>query len=105
VKEKQMDYVRTNEEITYQRTYEAKEAANHGSATIHYRIVQETPPPDIVTRKFGWRVCRRAGGMKEEMSQWFFRRIEAIDYANEQLKKDSAAAKRLGVHVHLTMDR
>ena len=100
-----MDYVRTDEEIAHQRTYEAREAANHGSVTIHYQIVEGVPPPDPVVRKVGWRVLRRIGGVTERTSQWFFRRVEATQYADEQLKKDAAAAKRLGIHVHLTMDR
>ena len=60
-----MDYVRTDEEIAHQRTYEAREAANHGSVTIHYQIVEGVPPPDPVVRKVGWRVLRRIGGVTD----------------------------------------
>jgi hypothetical protein len=100
-----MDYVRTDEEIAHQRDYEAREAANHSSTTIHYQIVEGIPPPDPVVRKVGWRVVRHVGKVTERTSQWFFRRVEAVGYAEEQLRNDSMAARRLGIHVHLTMDR
>jgi hypothetical protein len=99
------NYVRTDEEIAHQRAYEAKEAANHGSITIHYEIIEGKPPPDPVVNKVGWRVVRHIGKVIERTSQWFFRRVEAVAYAEEHLRKDRLAAKRLGVHAHLTMDR
>ena len=98
------DYVRTDEELEHQHAYEAREAANHGSVTIRYRTVEGKPPPDPVVNKVGWRVVRQLGQVTERTSQWFFRRCEAADYADEQLQKDSIAAKRLGVHIHLTTD-
>ncbi len=99
-------YVRTDEELAQQQAYETREASLHGSAAqIHYRIIEGKPPGNVIVRKIGWRVGRQIGREKEVVSQWFFRRVEATDYLKDQMWKDNAAAKRLGVSVHLTASR
>jgi hypothetical protein len=99
------DYIRTDAELAHQHAYEAREAARHAVAAIHYRIVESAPPPaDIITRGAAWRVVREIS-KKQEWSGWFFRRVEAAAYRDEQMRRDRAAAQRLGIHVHVTGDR
>jgi hypothetical protein len=97
-------YVRTDEELAYQRTYETRETSRHRSTVqIYYRIITGKPPGNVILRKIGWRVGRQAGEEKEEISQWFFRHVEAIDHVAQHTKRDKDAAQRLGMHVHLTV--
>jgi hypothetical protein len=93
-----VNYTRTDSELAHQRAYEAREASRRQTLTIRYRLLEETPPHDpLVARKVAWRVVRKAGSGREELSQWFYRRTEAIDYVKEQIRRDNNAAKRLGV--------
>ncbi len=101
-----VDYVRTEEELLAQKNYEKREASRHLSAVqIHYRIIEGKPPGNVIVRKMGWRVGRKVGEEKESLSPWIFRRIEANDYVAKHTKMDSVAAERLGLHVHLTVQR
>jgi len=99
-------YTRTEEELAAQKNYEVREASRHRSTVqIHYRIIEGKPPGNVIPRKVGWRVGRRVGEEKESISQWFYRRVEANDNVAVHVKNDRNAARRLGVHVHLTVQR
>jgi hypothetical protein len=97
-------YQRTDEELAAQRDYEAREASRGKSAVqIYYRVIEGRPPDKVITRKVGWRAGRKIGEEKEALSQWFYRRVEVNDWVADQVKMDKNAAKRLGVHVHMTV--
>jgi hypothetical protein len=97
------DHIRTESEISAQRIYETKEASRHGSMIrIHYHVLEGVPPQaHAVTSKLGWRVSRSLNDGKKSISQWFYRKVEAIEYLKTEMRRDKMAASRLGVGIDL----
>jgi hypothetical protein len=100
-------YLRSDEEVAYQRAYEARETSRGMNITkITYRIDRIQSRSDVsyieARNPHGaFVVVRQVGDGKEERTAPMYRQSEAVTAVREGMWRDKMAAERLGIAIYV----